>query len=432
MPEAAIVATTRFAPQAGVPTRRPPSPRATRARATTVPPSLDIMSDEKARDLGLNLLAPIVTTAVTGLSPAIMGLDPVEAVPAALRNASMGLDTIDLFEINEALAVRLHGSAEALGIPLNKLNIIRGAIAVGQPLGMTCARITATLINLLQWHDKQFGESMCVGGGQGHGHGYRADELRGDLMSERFGGKTAIITGASRGIGLGIAERLVTDGARVVITARTKDALDEAVDHLGGPEHAWGIAGKVDDTEHQGDVIRQTIRNFGSIDFLVNNTGINPAYGPLVDLDLGAARKIVEVNCIAAVSWIQQVHRAWMKEHGGAIVNVSSLSAVRTAPGIGFYGASKAMLNSLTELLAVELGPEIRVNGVAPAVVRTRFAKALYEGREEESGRAYPLKRLGEPKDIGSVVATLLSEDAAWITGQTVLVDGGLSLTSAK
>jgi NAD(P)-dependent dehydrogenase (short-subunit alcohol dehydrogenase family) len=251
-------------------------------------------------------------------------------------------------------------------------------------------------------------------------------------MSERFAGKTAIITGASRGIGLGIAERLVADGARVVITARNKDALDEAVDHLGGPKHALGIAGKADDTEHQGDVIKQTIHSFDSIDFLVNNTGINPAYGPLVDLDLGAARKIIEVNCIAAVSWIQQVHHAWMKEHGGAIVNVSSLSGVRPAPGIGFYGASKAMLNSLTELLAVELGPEIRVNGVAPAVVKTTFAKALYEGREEESSRAYPLKRLGEPKDIGSVVATLLSEDSAWITGQTVLVDGGLSLTSAE
>ncbi|HWU23571.1 MAG TPA: SDR family oxidoreductase [Nocardioides sp.] len=251
-------------------------------------------------------------------------------------------------------------------------------------------------------------------------------------MGGRFEGKTAIVTGASRGIGLGIAERLVADGARVVITARNKEALDEAVAHLGGSGVAVAVAGKADDTEHQAEVIRTAIDTFGGIDFLVNNTGINPVYGPLVDLDLNAARKIVEVNCIAAVSWVQHAYRAWMKEHGGAVVNVSSLSAFRTAPMIGFYGASKAMINSITELLAVELGPDIRVNGVAPAVVKTKFAAALYEGHEEESSRAYPLKRLGEPEDIGSVVAFLLSDDAAWMTGQTVLVDGGVSLTAGE
>lgn len=246
----------------------------------------------------------------------------------------------------------------------------------------------------------------------------------------RFGGKTAIVTGASRGIGLGIAERLVADGAQVVITARQKEALDEAVESLGGPAHALGIAGKADDAEHQDHVIRQAIQAFGSIDFLVNNTGINPSYGPLVDLDLGAARKIVEVNCIAAVSWVQKAYAAWMREHGGAIVNVSSVSSIRTAPNIGFYGATKAMLNSLTELLAVELGPNIRVNGVAPAVVKTKFATPLYEGREDETSRAYPLKRLGEPQDISGGVAFLLSDDAAWLTGQTVVIDGGVTLTS--
>jgi 3-oxoacyl-[acyl-carrier protein] reductase len=247
---------------------------------------------------------------------------------------------------------------------------------------------------------------------------------------KRFDGRTAIITGASRGIGLGIAERLVADGARVVITARKKEALDDAVARLGGPSVAVAVAGRADDVQHQADAVRTAIDAFGRIDFLVNNTGINPVYGPLVDLDLAAARKIVEVNCIAAVSWVQQVHRAWMAEHGGAVVNVSSLSSVRTAPNIGFYGASKAMLNSLTELLAVELGPNVRVNGVAPAVVKTRFAAALYEGHEEQAAQAYPLKRLGDPDDVAGVVAFLLSQDAAWLTGQTVLIDGGVSLTA--
>lgn len=245
----------------------------------------------------------------------------------------------------------------------------------------------------------------------------------------RFAGKTAIVTGASRGIGLGIAERLVRDGARVVITARNKEALDEGVEFLGGPGKALAVAGKADDADHQDDTIRQAIESFGSVDFLVNNTGINPTYGPMVELDLDAARRVVEVNCLASLSWVQKVHGEWMKEHGGAVVNVSSVTGVRPAPNIGWYGATKAMLNSITELLAVELGPDIRVNGVAPAVVKTKFATALYEGREDLVSEVYPLKRLGVPEDISSVVAFLLSEDAGWMTGQTLVVDGGVTLT---
>ena len=130
--------------------------------------ALVVMSDAKAKQLGLTPLARIVSTAVTGLSPEIMGLGPVEAIPAALKNAGMGIDDIDLYEINEAFAVQALGSAQKLGIPIDKLNVNGGAIAVGHPFGMTGARITSTLINSLQWHDKQFGvESMCVGGGMG-------------------------------------------------------------------------------------------------------------------------------------------------------------------------------------------------------------------------------------------------------------------------
>ncbi|GAB3206734.1 SDR family oxidoreductase [Nocardia tengchongensis] len=245
----------------------------------------------------------------------------------------------------------------------------------------------------------------------------------------RFEGKTAIVTGASRGIGLGIAQRLVDEGARVVITARKQEALDEAVTTLGGPAKALAVAGRADDADHQAEVLKRAVETFGSADLLVNNTGINPVYGTMMELSLDAARKIVEVNCLAALSWVQHAYQAWMRDHGGAVVNVSSVAGLKPAPGIGFYGASKAMLTHITQELAVELGPDIRVNAVAPAVVKTKFATALYEGREEAIAAAYPLKRLGVPEDIASVVAFLLSADAAWLTGQLLVVDGGITLT---
>ncbi|MEU9880923.1 SDR family oxidoreductase [Streptomyces phaeochromogenes] len=250
-------------------------------------------------------------------------------------------------------------------------------------------------------------------------------------MTRRFEGRTAIVTGASRGIGLAIAQRLVDEGARVVVTARKQEALDEAVATLGGPAHALAVAGKADDPDHQAETVNRAIETFGSVDLLVNNVGINPVFGPVVDLDLAAARKIVEVNCLAVLSWVQRVHRAWMGEHGGAVVNVSSVVGLRPAPGMGIYGASKAMLTYLTQELAVELGPAVRVNAVAPAVVKTRFAAPLYEGREEEVAAAYPLKRLGLPSDVGGVVAFLLSEDAGWLTGQLIVLDGGVTLTGS-
>jgi NAD(P)-dependent dehydrogenase (short-subunit alcohol dehydrogenase family) len=248
-------------------------------------------------------------------------------------------------------------------------------------------------------------------------------------MAGRFAGKVAIVTGASRGIGLAVAERFVADGGRVCITARKPPALEEAVASLGGPEHAIFVAGAADDAAHQDEVVAATIDAFGTIDFLVNNTGINPAYGRMIDIDLAVAAKIFQVNVVAALGWAQKVHRAAMAERGGAIVNIASVAGLRAAPGIGMYGASKSALIHVTEELALELGPDVRVNAVAPAVVKTRFAAALYEGREDEASAPYALKRLGVPSDIGSVVTFLLSDDAGWMTGQTLAVDGGLLLT---
>ncbi|MFG1866899.1 SDR family oxidoreductase [Micromonospora arborensis] len=245
----------------------------------------------------------------------------------------------------------------------------------------------------------------------------------------RLDDRVAIVTGASRGIGLAIAERLVAEGARVGLTARRPEALAEAVAALGGPEHAVAVPGHSDDPEHRAAVVQQVSTAFGPVDLLVNNTGINPAHGPLVALDLAAARKILDVNVVATLGWVQEVCAAGMTERGGCVVNVSSVAALGPSPGIAFYGLSKAALNHLTASLAEELGPTIRVNAVAPGVVKTRFAAALYEGREDEVAARYPLGRLGLPADVAGAVAFLASDDAGWITGQTIVCDGGVSLS---
>jgi NAD(P)-dependent dehydrogenase (short-subunit alcohol dehydrogenase family) len=241
--------------------------------------------------------------------------------------------------------------------------------------------------------------------------------------------RVAIVTGASRGIGLGIAAALVRQGARVCVTARGQEALDAAVTELGGPDVAIGVPGKSDDAGHQAEAVARTIEAFGSLDMLVNNTGINPVYGPIADVDPVAAAKILAVNVLAPLAWTRRARDAWMGEHGGSIVNVASIAGLRPSPGIGMYGISKAALIRLTTELAVELGPRIRVNAVAPAIVKTKFATVLYEGREEQVAAVYPLRRLGVPEDIAGVVAFLLSDQASWITGQTLVLDGGVTLT---
>ncbi|MCF2526804.1 SDR family oxidoreductase [Yinghuangia soli] len=247
-------------------------------------------------------------------------------------------------------------------------------------------------------------------------------------MTVDFTGKTALVTGASRGIGLGIAAELAACGANVVLTARKKEALDEAVAQLGGPGRAIAVAGKADDPEHRAEAVAAAVETFGSLDVLVNNAGINPHFGPLIEADLSAVRKIFEVNTVGALGWTQAAYTAWMREHGGSVLNVASIGGIVAGPFIGAYNVSKAALIHMTRQLAAELGPAVRVNAVAPAVVKTRFAEALYEGREEEAASAYPMKRLGVPEDVAKAAAYLLSDDASWITGETLVVDGGISL----
>ncbi|WP_436433801.1 SDR family oxidoreductase [Kocuria marina] len=241
-------------------------------------------------------------------------------------------------------------------------------------------------------------------------------------------GKIAVVTGASRGIGLAIAHDLVAHGATVCLTARHEDALQEAAAEL--PEGSViTVAGRSDDPDHRKQVLDTVAEHFGGLDILVNNAGINPVYGPLSELDLDAARKVFEVNVFGTLAWVQDVlaHPGldFTARHG-TVVNLSSVSADTPSPGIGLYGISKAAVSHLTRTLAVELGPEIRVNAVSPAVVKTKFSRALYEGREEEVAADYPLQRLGTPEDIAGAVTYLVSAQASWVTGQVLTLDGGL------
>ncbi|BBG02008.1 MULTISPECIES: SDR family oxidoreductase [Pseudonocardia] len=243
-------------------------------------------------------------------------------------------------------------------------------------------------------------------------------------------GRAALVTGGSRGIGYGIAAGLLARGASVTITGRRAPELAEAAAALADetgtdPARVLAVPGNAGDAAHRAEVADRTVETFGSLDVLINNAGVNPQYGPLVDADLAAVRKIFEVNVVAALGFVQQAHRAWMGEHGGSVVNVASVGGLRPTGVIGAYGASKAALIKLTEELAGQLGPGIRVNAVAPAVVKTRFAEALYAHDEAGVAAGYPMKRLGVPSDVADAVAFLVSDAASWITGETLRIDGG-------
>lgn len=249
------------------------------------------------------------------------------------------------------------------------------------------------------------------------------------MTAVELSGKVALITGASRGIGYGVAEALVARGDRVCITGRGEDALKEAVEKLG-PDRAVYVAGKAHDEAHQAVAVERAMEAFGRVDYLVNNAGTNPVFGAIADLDLNVARKVFETNVISALGFAQKAWHAWQKDNGGAIVNIASVAGLAPSPFIAAYGVSKAALINLTQQLAHEFAPRVRVNAIAPAVVKTKFAQALYEGREAEAAAGYPLGRLGVPSDIGGAAAFLTSDQSDWVTGQTLVVDGGIFLNA--
>jgi NAD(P)-dependent dehydrogenase (short-subunit alcohol dehydrogenase family) len=236
-------------------------------------------------------------------------------------------------------------------------------------------------------------------------------------------GRVAIVTGASRGIGLASAERLAAAGARVVLTSRKQDALDEAAAAIG--ERAVGFAAHAADADAAEACVRFTLERFGRLDVLVNNAAANPYYGPVMDIDGPRLDKTIDVNLKGPLLWTQVAWRHWLQEHGGAVVNMASIGGLKVERGLGVYNITKAALIHMTRQLAVELGPGVRVNCLAPGLVKTYFARALWEGQEEELSERFPLKRIGVPEDVAEAVLFLASDASSWITGETIVIDGG-------
>jgi NAD(P)-dependent dehydrogenase (short-subunit alcohol dehydrogenase family) len=243
-------------------------------------------------------------------------------------------------------------------------------------------------------------------------------------------GRTAIVTGASRGIGLAAAQAISAAGANVVLTSRTQEAADAAAAQVG--DNAIGVAAHAVDEPAARRCIDITLDKFGSLDILVNNAGTNPAFGPVIEQDHARFTKIFDVNVWAPILWASLATQAWMGEHGGVVVNTASVGGIRTGPNIGLYNASKAALIHITKQLALELSPKVRVNAIAPGVVRTKLAEALWKAHEDSVATSTPLGRIGEPDDVGNAILFLVSDASSWLTGEVMVIDGGQHLGDAN
>jgi len=242
-------------------------------------------------------------------------------------------------------------------------------------------------------------------------------------------GRVALVTGASRGIGSAIAETLAEHGANVVLSSRKQADLDDEAERINAryAEKATPIAAHAGRQEDLERLVQDVMSRFSRIDILVNNAGTNPYFGPVLGAELSAWDKTFEVNLRGYFILTKLVYEAWMEAHGGAIVNISSIGGLRPGIGLGVYNITKAGVIMLTRQLAREIGGKVRVNAVAPGLVKTRFAETLW-GNQEILDRVLaqnPMGRIGVPDEIAAAVLFLASDAASYVNGEVLVVDGG-------
>ena len=245
-------------------------------------------------------------------------------------------------------------------------------------------------------------------------------------------GKVALVTGSSRGIGRAIAEAFAEAGARVVVSSRRQDACDRVARAIRsrGAEVA-AIACNVSDRDAIDTLVASAVERLGPIDVLVGNAATNPYFGPLLDIEDRAWDKVMSTNVRSNLWLCNRVIPGMAERGGGAVVLMSSIAAFKGDAALGAYAVSKAAEIQLVRSLAVEWGPaRVRVNAIAPGLVRTDFARALWEddARRVARERATPLRRIGEPEDVAGAAVFLASRAGAYVTGQCIVVDGGVTV----
>ncbi|MGH9247405.1 MAG: SDR family oxidoreductase [Acidimicrobiales bacterium] len=242
-------------------------------------------------------------------------------------------------------------------------------------------------------------------------------------MEIRLDGKVALVTGASRGIGQAIAATFADAGAAVMLSSRKRDALEEAAAEIKGDVAVF--AANAGEPEQAEACVAATVERFGGVDILVNNAATNPYFGGAIGIDLPRYDKTMQVNLRGPLVWTQTAYEASLRHRGGTVLNMASVGGMVTEPGLGIYNVTKAGVIHLTRTLALELAPTVRVNAIAPGLVKTDFARALWEPYGDEVANRLPLQRLGTPQDIANAALFLCSDLAAWITGHVLVVDGG-------
>ncbi|MEN2283444.1 glucose 1-dehydrogenase [Algoriphagus sp. SE2] len=245
-------------------------------------------------------------------------------------------------------------------------------------------------------------------------------------------GKVALITGASKGIGLTIAEFFAAAGAKVVLSSRKQDKLDEEAARLKGMGYeAIGIACNVGNMEELPDLVEKTVETYGQLDILVNNAGTNPVFGPIHETSLEAFDKIMDVNVKAPFALCNLCFPHLRKSSSGSVINISSIGAISPEPGLGIYSVSKAALVSMTKVFAKEWGDsKIRVNAICPGIVKTKFSEALWSNEKilEYMLKQLAIKRIGTTEEIAALALFLAAPGSSYTTGSIMTADGGFTI----